>query len=704
MARMSDRRGRTAGKAKKIDVESQIEHKPSKASIATVLDAWPDAQGFAIIPVTNGGAMDVHMSGHAQSYIDRPALEMARSTYHGVHETAVPSALVKHNPTVSNTDAMAVVIENQVTRVDCENAPIGASMIKRTGQRPIKRGRPSKVSQPRLESAAAFEALEDAPVDPIDYEPMPNTGQYQGFWMNEEEKVKAFLRDHIEKIHQLSDKKIAKAWIKGICPKKQANFPYQNKQRQKDLGKPPVVPKWWPSVGVCAFIEPDHVTRGPRNDLLLHLLRLRPSPKQLKTWNNEKCEPHPTHAKIGWTAFLRELAPVDSLDEIPPTTGERVGYRRRLLQDVYHVAEMEEDYKRFGIDMQYQYSDSDKPTSSKSSKRARREASEATTGEDAPYICSRSASPSLSSRAPSKRPRRDSVCSDAKPSTVRNNIASHMSTFAITEETMAQTDKLRAQTYQADIAMEAPSAHVPVSTAQHPKPDQKPAVSDVKRQRRSHPTTADWRAARRDAVEQQQQQQQQHQAAMQQQWQTNQTSATTSFDSSMSGAGQTFDTYECHMGGQSMFPGNHNYAFPQAQYHHRPQPQPQQMVRVYQAAQLSEPQFDTVPNTPTFSPASLIYPQNIHQFRQYDMAAVADSLPASQPLMPAQQEAFHFPPGFVDHSLVQHNVTPYHHQQAYAMQHSEPQQGMGHVLPLQYTPQVSQMQYGGLPLNYAELQ
>lgn len=83
--------------------------------------------------------------------------------------------------------------------------------------------------------------------------------------INEEEKVKAFLYDRIGRIHQLSDKKIAKAWIKGICPKKQAIFPYQNKQREKEFGQPPVVPAWWPPLELCPFVEPDHITRDRRS-------------------------------------------------------------------------------------------------------------------------------------------------------------------------------------------------------------------------------------------------------------------------------------------------------------------------------------------------------------------------------------------------------------------------------------------------------
>ncbi|KAI7636994.1 hypothetical protein KC322_g21545, partial [Hortaea werneckii] len=65
------------------------------------------------------------------------------------------------------------------------------------------------------------------------------------FNVSDEERVKKFLLGRISKLHQLSNKKVAKAWIKGICPKKQAHFPYQNKQREEQ-GYFPEVPGWWP--------------------------------------------------------------------------------------------------------------------------------------------------------------------------------------------------------------------------------------------------------------------------------------------------------------------------------------------------------------------------------------------------------------------------------------------------------------------------
>jgi len=66
--------------------------------------------------------------------------------------------------------------------------------------------------------------------------------------------VEHFLRMRLKRMQQLAVKKIAKAWIKGICPKKQGNFPYRNKKKE--------VPGWWPPTNLCPFREPDHIKRS----------------------------------------------------------------------------------------------------------------------------------------------------------------------------------------------------------------------------------------------------------------------------------------------------------------------------------------------------------------------------------------------------------------------------------------------------------
>lgn len=83
----------------------------------------------------------------------------------------------------------------------------------------------------------------------------------------------------------------------------------------------------------------------------MHLLRLRPTPEDLKSWNNDMAEPNPTHVTRGWTAFLRELAPLDSVDAIDNGKPDKVKKRREYMKDLYDVAEMEEDFQTCGMGM-----------------------------------------------------------------------------------------------------------------------------------------------------------------------------------------------------------------------------------------------------------------------------------------------------------------------------------------------------------------
>lgn len=104
---------------------------------------------------------------------------------------------------------------------------------------------------------------EPATIDAVDEEPVLRPKkQMKSFRIDDPEKVVGFLSNRLKRMQQLADKKIAKAWIKGICPKKQAKYPYSNNKREQEEGKKPVVPDWWPDVDtVCRFIEPDHIRR-----------------------------------------------------------------------------------------------------------------------------------------------------------------------------------------------------------------------------------------------------------------------------------------------------------------------------------------------------------------------------------------------------------------------------------------------------------
>jgi hypothetical protein len=83
-----------------------------------------------------------------------------------------------------------------------------------------------------------------------------------------------------------------------------------------------------------------------RMHLLIHLLRLRPTPEELKSYQrNDQVENLVmTHKYEGWTAFLKKLTPKNVFDGLEP---ERPGMRKlqeQLLGQLFDVAEVEEDY------------------------------------------------------------------------------------------------------------------------------------------------------------------------------------------------------------------------------------------------------------------------------------------------------------------------------------------------------------------------
>lgn len=88
-----------------------------------------------------------------------------------------------------------------------------------------------------------------------------------------------------------------------------------------------------------------------RTGLCLHLLRLRPSPDQLKKWNRYDTEPSKTHIERGWTAWLQELAGHEVFDDLPKGSSHRIEHRRSLMDQMYAVAEMEEDFLNGAIGM-----------------------------------------------------------------------------------------------------------------------------------------------------------------------------------------------------------------------------------------------------------------------------------------------------------------------------------------------------------------
>ncbi|KAK6431149.1 hypothetical protein LTR95_012693 [Oleoguttula sp. CCFEE 5521] len=164
-------------------------------------------------------------------------------------------------------------------------------------------------------------------------------------------EVENFLRECLKDLQQLVVKAIAKAWIKGICPKKQAKFPYRsNRHNKADVtAGPSIIPPWWPKKETCPFVEPDHIGRNERLNLCVHLLRLRPTADQLAAWNFDNAEVRNTHRMQGWTEFLQELAG-ESVVCAVGGPGDKEGKRKELLHKLYHVAKLEQDFLEGNID------------------------------------------------------------------------------------------------------------------------------------------------------------------------------------------------------------------------------------------------------------------------------------------------------------------------------------------------------------------
>jgi hypothetical protein len=82
-----------------------------------------------------------------------------------------------------------------------------------------------------------------------------------------------------------------------------------------------------------------------RISLCLHLLRLRPTPEDLKQWNKGCVEPHQTHVAKGWTEFLKELAPPSIFDDMREPEIKEQQERQKLLSQIYDLTKKEEEYR-----------------------------------------------------------------------------------------------------------------------------------------------------------------------------------------------------------------------------------------------------------------------------------------------------------------------------------------------------------------------
>ncbi|KAG9963211.1 hypothetical protein KCU61_g3962, partial [Aureobasidium melanogenum] len=166
-----------------------------------------------------------------------------------------------------------------------------------------------------------------------------------------EDEVVHFLKMRFTQIQQLATKVIAKAWIKAICPKKQANFPYvdsnprpdqsQKRRRPRHDGAPRI-PLFWPDVELCRHKEPDHTRKTERTYLLVHLLRLHWTEQDWLASNGSGSEVPQKIKDRNWIGFLKDAFPVNKLEEVQGSNPDKAAMRRRYLNQIYKVAEDEQ--------------------------------------------------------------------------------------------------------------------------------------------------------------------------------------------------------------------------------------------------------------------------------------------------------------------------------------------------------------------------
>jgi hypothetical protein len=182
------------------------------------------------------------------------------------------------------------------------------------------------------------------------------------------DEVVHFLEMRFTQIQQLATKVIAKAWIKAICPKKQANFPYvdsnprpdqsQKRRRPRHDGSPRI-PLFWPDVDLCRHKEPDHTRKAgayvhmstccrsadfiqERTHLLVHLLRLHWTEQDWLKSNGNGSEVPQKIKDRNWVGFLRDAFPVNKLEEVQGSNPDKASMRRKYLTQIYRVAEDEQ--------------------------------------------------------------------------------------------------------------------------------------------------------------------------------------------------------------------------------------------------------------------------------------------------------------------------------------------------------------------------
>ena len=121
--------------------------------------------------------------------------------------------------------------------------------INRTG---MLRRRPPKVERERRSRSPTMEA---------DNGTIMSGNKMIRLRPDDSDGIMSYLKDRLELLQQQALKRLAKAWIKAICPKKQARFPYKSKHQDDDPNCQQKIPEWWPPLHECEYLEPDHIDK-----------------------------------------------------------------------------------------------------------------------------------------------------------------------------------------------------------------------------------------------------------------------------------------------------------------------------------------------------------------------------------------------------------------------------------------------------------
>lgn len=153
------------------------------------------------------------------------------------------------------------------TRTESKHGQPSYAMYDEKAAGPSSRLQSKKLSRVSMQAEDSDRTIYSA----ADSENTPTPGVTHCFRIDDSDKVEAFLTRCLTLLQQQVGKRIAKSWIKGICPRKQTRHPYQKKHRDESAETGPREPEWWPPTDKCPFREPDHIIKECMSTFIVSL-------------------------------------------------------------------------------------------------------------------------------------------------------------------------------------------------------------------------------------------------------------------------------------------------------------------------------------------------------------------------------------------------------------------------------------------------